>query len=1333
MKKNLCLLSVLLLMSFSTLVEAVANPKTTVIDKEEMRISQESITKAMSKLPDKDNRLKTAKTSSDNVEEVVVDLWGTATEIYLFNNSTYDASTNLLTFPGSQEQTSQILTGTDGYDHYVWYSIDGATYTFCGQLSSDGYAEVIPCIVYLNDYDSQWYIMGSATIVLDENNGYNSDFNVSVVNEGISNGLPLSLAFLVKNSSTETTITSSENEFSYIYRGIVAQKWTEETDLPGLGLCNLNSTYAYTALCEDGVTTLGLYYNGSLYVTGINTTANEISLPNKIFINGNIVKINYLGYNNEDMDWTGATNLSKLHIYTERVRTSFNNSKITDLYINSDCYFDLYSGLSNIYLHIPYGYDRDDYEYYGFKRVLVGDEQPEYPIASNSSWVIAGENEGEYYGIRYLYNQYRIVEIFTEKDSVLLPVATPAAGGVYYISGLGADDYYYEGTLCANAPKLKTITIPETYNTVYIYWSHNPITDLHMLGDVPYTCWDLPSSVNVYVAKSYYFNYSNHSDWYGASILPDGWDFEWMTVNVGRKGEFAQTYIEMTDADWGLGTNVKVTGTLNSTDLSNIKNLTNLFKLDLSEAEFTELPSSFLAEKRSLKEVILPSSLTSISSIAFYDCTNLHKVIADGVKTIGNSAFRNCYKLTEFDIADVTDIYSYAFLSCAVFNPVKLSSQLRTLEYGAFAYSGITEVTIPASISVIQSEVFGGCKQLQKVTLPNSIISIEDYAFSGCSNLVEINLPEGITTIAYDAFSDCSNLTEIILPSTLQTLGSNVFDGCTSLLTVKCKAIVPPVTNGEFTYNVDLNHCTLYIAPFAIDAYREAQDWNRFYIMKPLNEPVKNIYINRPMAFNLLSEDNAVLQENPNMTLNYSSNSSVGQLSASGDGTLSAGIFTIRHQFYRRMQSRSDIRTTLVNNAENMRADSVLCSIAFEENYWHFISFQYDVKMEDIFGLNSTDFVIRRYDSANRASGNGSTSNWVQLSAGDVLEAGKGYIIQAANNAYDENGYSYAAVVCFPSRNTVTKNRLFTSNNVIVPLEEYPAEFAHNRSWNLVGNPYPCYYDMHYLMNDFTTPIVLWRGTSYQAYSPIDDDIILRPNEAFFVQRPLDAEEMIFGADGRMHYTEAYNSNATPGSKIAPMYTKTTEVKRSVFNFNIEGCGSDDRTRIVMNEDASMEYEINYDASKFFAENSEGAEIYVNGNVKYDICERPFADGTAVIGARIAKDGEYTISLTGRSIDGWKVILKDVETGATVDLTENEYQFEAKAGTSQSRFVITFKAPGLTSIDNTVSLENNSNVRIINTAGIVVFEGCIDDFKANANAGVYIVINSEKAYKIVIK
>lgn len=399
--------------------------------------------------------------------------------------------------------------------------------------------------------------------------------------------------------------------------------------------------------------------------------------------------------------------------------------------------------------------------------------------------------------------------------------------------------------------------------------------------------------------------------------------------------------------------------------------------------------------------------------------------------------------------------------------------------------------------------------------------------------------------------------------------------------------------------------------------------------------------------------------------------------------------------------------------------------------------------MSDVYALNNTDYVIRQYNSAKRAAATGdqteqtgASSNWEDVPADGVLQAGKGYIIQAANNTTNENGNNNNAVVVFPSRNTVTKNRLFTSNDIIVPLEEHASEFAHNRSWNLVGNPYPCYFDMNQLKDEFYSPIVLWNGYNYQAYSPIDDDIILRPYESFFVQRPIDVEQMVFGAEGRMHYNDALKATKAdsqkPGVNNAPARS-IDGAQRNVFNFTIEGCGSDNRTRIVLNEKASMGYDCSRDAAKFFASKPSGAEIYVDADVKYDICERPFADGTAQLAIRTAKAGQYTITLSGRYTADWTVMLTDRETGTTVNLCEGAYSFEAAAGTTAGRFLISFKSP-LTAIDAIAAeIGADAEVKVVNAAGMIVFSGSYAEFKTKAQAGIYVVVCGEKTYKTVIK
>lgn len=1645
----------------------------------DMKIDEASLALAKYKVPDKGKAAGMKKLKSSQQTQVV-DLWKFDDGTSLAHNGyvTVDLASNVIEITGSDLSFNALLTKQkDGVDS--WVASYKNMYNFSGRLEADGDAVVKPCILYLADDGSTLYIQNSTEVTLSAENNYTSDF---FVDTWVPDEKKMYLAFSVQKSDKSTVIKSHDNAFYSSREILVAEKWSAEKNLPGLGITEDMADNAYTIVCPDTLTTLGLYLAGdTLCMVGMNTTATSFVAPSSVFINDKEYAVELFGKPKFDsFDWSGSQSVTSLDLSgVKDVNLLFGGSSVTDLYLSDNCSINSYGYLGDIYLHLPYGYLRSPYKNFNFKRILIGEEQPEYPesafdaawimpgeregeyfgvmnnagylnlveiitqeesvvlpttsswygsriyitqfgaqhtatpealyakapnlksvvlpercqklfvdweaapftelhikgakpetqyalssgmsvyIASQesyndfkyddswnsaelkaegwelkvleatcddglttltldyydgmlavegirstattvtipdsvvldgvkhkveifgnarksrfdwskaqsvttldltnvpqlylnfegsaitdlavtgnttimrdadlsniylhlpygldrsnytslgakrvligeeqsfypepriqNSWVIAGEREGDYFSIMKNGDRFCVVEIFTEQDSIQLPESTPYENGsVMQIASAGNSNYYETSyRIFEKAPNLKSLAVPAGYNQIYLNWNNSMcrLNELHMKGNMPTTDWSIPSSYVVYIgAKEAYDQYSANSNWYSADLQPEGWDFDWLAVNVQRKGEFAQTYIEMTDADWSKGVNVKVIGALNDTDLSNMKKLTRLRCLDLADATFQALPSSFLNGQKTINEITLPENLKIIPSYAFDGCQRLAKVNAAGVERIENYAFNSCYKLADFDISKVTYIGSYAFNTCSMFAPTVLSDALQTLGSNAFAGTAITEIAVPQTITALENNVFSGCQQLQKVTLPptlrtigsstfqncttlsemvvpEAVTSIDNSAFNGCIALSSITLPETLTKIGSYAFSGCSALTELTIPSSVEFFSYSTLQNCSSLLTVKCKAIVPPLATGSFTSGIDLNHCTLYIAPFTIDAYRDAQYWSEFYIMKPLNEPVKNIYVKRPMTFDLQSEDNAVLQNNPNMTLDYniddynwgsSSRNSVGQLTASGDGTLSAGVFTINNYFYNRNNNNinenngiyysSDRRPTLLNNAENMRADSVLCTVKLAQNEWHFISFQYDVQMSDVYALNNTDYVIRQYNSAKRAAATGdqteqtgASSNWEDVPADGVLQAGKGYIIQAANNTTNENGNYNDAVVVFPSRNTVTKNRLFTSNDIIVPLEEYAAEFAHNRSWNLVGNPYPCYFDMNQLKDEFYSPIVLWNGYNYQAYSPIDDDIILRPYESFFVQRPIDVEQMVFGAEGRMHYNDALKATKAdsqkPGVNNAPARS-IDGAQRNVFNFTIDGCGSDNRTRIVLNEKASMDYDCSRDAAKFFASKPSGAEIYVDADVKYDICERPLADGTAQLAIRTAKAGQYTITLSGRYTADWAVMLTDRETGITVNLCEGAYTFEAAAGTTAGRFQISFKSP-LTAIDAIAAeIGADAEVTVVNVAGMTVFSGSYAEFKTKAQAGIYVVVCGEKTYKTVIK
>lgn len=1036
--------------------------------------------------------------------------------------------------------------------------------------------------------------------------------------------------------------------------------------------------------------------------------------------------------------------------------------------------------------------------FYNAEYVAQTSESTYMGFRIESDWVY-NEETGEEYEVKYL----SLVAInsadtaVTIPDSITVPVRDEYADTLttetitYPVTQINSTSNLDDGF---NNSPIKILTIPASVNYINTrYRFDGNLTALYMLGAVPEIVNNNFQVSQVYVCnKSCIGGYIANSRFPNATVSPYGWDYEWVTVDVAKVGEFAETYLTQNDHDWGAVQYLKVTGNINEIDLNAIKNLTNLIKLDLSETTITAIPNQFMYQRKTLLEVNLPSTVTAIGSQAFESCSKLQSVEADGLKTISNEAFeycaqltqinltgvkaigsyafRGCKKLSDIDLSTVETISYYTFYECSALESVDLSSavridndnynghsfasctslknvtlgeNLRTLGSSTFYNTAIETITLPESLHELYNSVFQSCKKLTRVELPSTLTSIGSSAFYECTALSQVVMKTGLTSIGSDAFYGCTALEEITIPATVKSIGSNAFN-YTGLTDIKCYAAVPPTASSAFIGSgMDMTRTYLYVPPFSKDFYRNTQYWSDIYLMRSIEDQVDYIYVDRPLTINLEEEDNAVVANNPEMFLTWGGRvynewgyyeDSRGQLTAKGEGTLSAGQLTInavlaRDSSYRKIP-------TLINYADKMRADNVTANLylqnrGYSNGQWHFISLPFDVKVSEIVPSNDTYWVIRRYDGAARAAGE-TSATWVNLTNDDIMEAGKGYIISAVGGEQEINGYT-TPCFAFTSGNSVTKNNLFRPTDIIVPLNEYAAEFAHNRSWNLIGNPYPCYFDMHYLNEEFTAPITVWRNGSYVAYSPVDDNLVLNPFEAFFVQCPLDATEMTFKETGRMHTSwRGSDEDNDEGVESRTRVARMTE-ERDVFNFEVKGENFADRARIVLNPEARADYEIGRDASKFFAEKSEGAQIYVAASVNYSIDERPVGNGLATLGLRAQKEEKYTLSLSGRYCPEWSVIVTDNVTGKSVDLTREDYTFTSAQGDTANRFAVKFVLKAETDNINTITAAfgQDANVTVTNTGGVTVYTGRLAD--VNVPAGIYIISNGKETRKAILK
>lgn len=727
-----------------------------------------------------------------------------------------------------------------------------------------------------------------------------------------------------------------------------------------------------------------------------------------------------------------------------------------------------------------------------------------------------------------------------------------------------------------------------------------------------------------------------------------------------------------------------------------------------------------------LTSVNIPDNVETIKECAFNNARQLQEVhLPDSLTSLGTSAFEYCRSLRTIKIpTKLKVIPPYTFDACKSLQSVELHDSITGFGNHAFVNCDLREITLPKSTSWVDSDAFSGNVNLSKVTLneglvnisdkafyqtaidtlncPSTLRSIRNSAFARCNNLRQINLNEGLTRIESGALAN-NKATEIVLPSSLEYCAGGAFYDCDSLVTIEARSVMPPNTDGNCPLSgTDLTKAVLYVPVWSLSEYQLAPGWNQFYTFRTSDFMPQYVKVNKDFYFTLRDELDPDYR--PDIELTVTNNEITdsqgnddyqhGNLTISGRSKLAVNDFSMvlspftkyiyeggYYDYYSNESYRYLRPTSLIVKGE-MRAENVTINLWNATNRWQFVSFPFDVKVSDIVPVDSTtSWVIRGHSGAERAAGN-AAAVWQNLSADDVLQAGKGYIMQCFKpNDKNGNNYYAAQFTVRPLTTTVNRQQIFNADNRTVALEEHLAEFEHNRSWNLIGNPYPSYFDTRFL--DFGAPFMVWNSNNqnYEAYSPVDDSYILAPAEAFFVQRPVDQESITFLKDGRQ--TDRYartlveEEPASAPQRIRAAYDSNahTAAQRTVFNITLAKDGQQaDRTRVVINEAATMQYDLSRDAAKFTGTESAVSQIFtINGATRYAINERPLNNGQALLGLHFGTDGTYTIGLSNQP-DG-QVTLEDRLTGTKLQLNGTAgYSFTAKAGDSTDRFVLHFDA-----------------------------------------------------------
>ena len=150
----------------------------------------------------------------------------------------------------------------------------------------------------------------------------------------------------------------------------------------------------------------------------------------------------------------------------------------------------------------------------------------------------------------------------------------------------------------------------------------------------------------------------------------------------------------------------------------------------------------------------------------------------------------------------------------------KISGDVKIPERVKFAGKKYTVTSIGGS-------AFANCTGLTNVTIPNSVSTIGELAFAYCKGLTSVPIPNSVTKIVKSAFHGCTSLTSVTIPNSVTTIGDAAFWGCSRLTILTIENATPPDAE-DFAFDSVSEIITIYVPAESVEKYKTAEGWSEY-------------------------------------------------------------------------------------------------------------------------------------------------------------------------------------------------------------------------------------------------------------------------------------------------------------------------------------------------------------------------------------------------------------------------------------------------------------------------------------------------------------------------